>query len=1143
MPNGDSIRSTGAVALNIPNLPASATSGHIVPGLSSSSLLSIGKLCDAGCVATFSKHNLKILHNNKPILNGTRTPNGLWTVPFPKHHCLLAREDSVPSLIAFYHATAGYPAQQTWCAAIDKGFFVSWPGLSSAAVRRHLPKSTITDAGHLDQQRQGIRSTTKSPRSRQKREPRHEYITASVAEFTGRVHGDLCGRFPITSSRGNQYHLVLYCEDSNAILVEPIASRESTAIMKGYKNAHERLTRAGFQPRLQRLDNETSTALKDFFDNTGVDFQLAPPHMHRQNAAERAIRTWKNHFISVLAGTDRAFPMHLWDRLIPQAEACLNMLRASSINPNISAHDQIFGPFNWNQTPLAPLGCKVTVHEKPSQRKLWAPHGITGFYIGPAKNHYRCYRAWIPATRKERISDTISFHPEHVQLPQNATEEDACRVADKLVSVLTRKTNSPAVTPTTIEALTNLARIFRDISRPKPDPNHTQTNTPAPVVPPVPRVTTPPPKPSTPCQPAPTTEKQPAPPPTPQVPRVQKRNHQTSDPYRRTYKPRIRNLPAVTQSQPTQPDFVGAVIDETTGREVPYRKLISTHKDSARWQIGACKEFGRLAQGFKKYGVEGTNTIFFKRPSELPQGRTATYARFVCSIRPQKSDPIRVRCTAGGDKVDYPGDCSTKTTAMTTAKLLINSVLSSRNSRFCALDIKNFYLGTPMPWRYEYMRVALRDIPPEFIAAYALEDIAEHGSVLLEIRRGMYGLPHAGRIANDQLVNHLAKFGYRPTARTHGLWRHDTRDIKFCLCVDDFGVAYSNKQDVLHLLSALDELYEETTVDWTGETFLGMSIKWDYDARKASISMPGFVDKILAKAQHAPPKKPNHSPHHWNRPTFGKNLQLTPAHDSSPKLDKAKTTRYQMILGSLLFYARAVDPTILVALGTLASSQASPTEESERHLHFLLDYVASHPNSTITFGASDMKLRLHSDASYLSEPQARSRAGGHFFFGHEEDRNSPVHTVSIILRNVVASAAEAEFAAIFHNAQEAEALRTALSEMGHPQGPTPIQVDNICAVGLANDTVKQRRSKAIDMRYYWVRDRIQQKHFHVFWKPGSTNLADYFTKHFPATHHQNMRPLFVAAHCDSTSDCEGVLSPGHPGPIGRTVGRLSSAIN
>jgi hypothetical protein len=113
------------------------------------------------------------------------------------------------------------------------------------------------------------------------------------------------------------------------------------------------------------------------------------------------------------------------------------------------------------------------------------------------------------------------------------------------------------------------------------------------------------------------------------------------------------------------------------------------------------------------------------------------------------------------------------------------------------------------------------------------------------------------------------------------------------------------------------------------------------------------------------------------------------------------------------------------------------------------------------------------------------------------------------MSNVMSSAAEAEIGATYINAQESVPIRITLEEMGHPQPPTPIQVDNTTAVGFANSTIKQKRSKAIDMRFYWLQNRTRQGQFRIYWGPGSENLADYHTKHHPATHHREMRSTFI----------------------------------
>jgi hypothetical protein len=222
----------------------------------------------------------------------------------------------------------------------------------------------------------------------------------------------------------------------------------------------------------------------------------------------------------------------------------------------------------------------------------------------------------------------------------------------------------------------------------------------------------------------------------------------------------------------------------------------------------------------------------------------------------------------------------------------------------------------------------------------------------------------------------------------------------------------------------------------------------------------------------------------------------------------------QEIVGVFLYYARAVDPTMLVAVSKIGSQQALPTQAVLQATELLLQYAASHSTASIVYHASDMRLIVHTDASYLSETHARSRARGFHFLGNsgpvdEQFVNGGIQCLSTIIPAVTSSAAESEYAAAFLNAVDAEGIRNTLSDMGFPQEVTPIVCDNKCAVGISNSTVKIRRSKAMDMRWHWIRDRIRQRHFSIDWFPGKDNLVDYFTKAHPATHNREMRSLYV----------------------------------
>jgi hypothetical protein len=159
-----------------------------------------------------------------------------------------------------------------------------------------------------------------------------------------------------------------------------------------------------------------------------------------------------------------------------------------------------------------------------------------------------------------------------------------------------------------------------------------------------------------------------------------------------------------------------------------------------------------------------------------------------------------------------------------------------------------------------------------------------------------------------------------------------------------------------------------------------------------------------------------------------------------------------------------------------------------------------------------MVLAVQSDASYLNEEEARSRAGGHHFLSEDvplPPNNGAIHNVAEIIKGVMSSAAEVELGAMYINARKAVEERIILEEMGHKQPATPVQVDNSTAEGIINKRVQPKRTKAMDMRFHWLRDRSTQNQFRFYWRPGTTNYADYWTKHHPAAHHRNMRTIFL----------------------------------
>ncbi len=163
--------------------------------------------------------------------------------------------------------------------------------------------------------------------------------------------------------------------------------------------------------------------------------------------------------------------------------------------------------------------------------------------------------------------------------------------------------------------------------------------------------------------------------------------------------------------------------------------------------------------------------------------------------------------------MNYPGDAGTPTADLLTIKLLVNSIVSTKRAKMVTMDLKNFYLNTPMD-RPEYLRIKISDIPEDVIHHYNLQDIVEEdGYVYCQVKKGMYGVPQAGIIAQDLLEERLAKDGYSQSQITPGLWKHESRPTIFTLVVDNFAIKYVTDEDAHHLINAVKKIYK-CAVDW-----------------------------------------------------------------------------------------------------------------------------------------------------------------------------------------------------------------------------------------------------------------------------------------------------------------------------------------
>jgi hypothetical protein len=279
--------------------------------------------------------------------------------------------------------------------------------------------------------------------------------------------------------------------------------------------------------------------------------------------------------------------------------------------------------------------------------------------------------------------------------------------------------------------------------------------------------------------------------------------------------------------------------------------------------------------------------------------------------------------------------------------------------------------------------------------------------------------------------------------------------------------------------------------------------------------MPGYITKFLQKYKHRMPSKPQHCPYAPAPKQYSATAQVPLPIDISPKLSPDDIKEIQRVIGSILYYARGVDITVLMALSSIAIKQFKGTTNTMEKAKQLLDYLATYPDATICFCTSDMIMNVHSNSLYLSKSDARSRAYGHFFMCWSPKDGDPIHlngaffTLCAILRIVVASASEAKLGALFLNCKEGMIFRLTLKELGHPQPKNPIHCNNATAVGIANNNVKRQCSRLMEMQYFWVCDKVAQDAYAVRWHPCQENLANYQSKHHPRTHHTAVCPWYL----------------------------------
>eukprot|EP00804_Cyclotella_cryptica_P006049 CCRYP_000271-RA/>CCRYP_000271-RA protein AED:0.21 eAED:0.21 QI:0/0/0/1/0/0/7/0/881 len=772
--------------------------------------------------------------------------------------------------LKYIHQSFFSPPLHTLIKAINNGQLEGIPFMKADLVRKYLAPSPATSKGRMKRPRQGIRSRQRPHMATEKEYPPQDtsssYITnatlipleptdecacnvlcyAALADkHSGTMYTDATGALPAVTLEGNQYYFIAYAYDLNYIFALPISNLRDETILRAFDEVFQELKSKGFKPAFNVTDNQAATPTKKYLSTEQASWQFVEPSNHRVNATERAIQTYKNHFISGLCTTDAEWPLQLWDNLTEQAVITLNLLRTSRVDPTKSAYHQLHGhKYDWNAHPLAPPGTKAIVYESPQGRASWGARGLDAWYCGPSFDHYRNCKFYVPSTKSYRTSGSYDIFPQYCILPLFTPEQHTQKVYNELFESI-QKLNKPkkrtflkkvakaldilATTPQPTsppsggepnsEGDTNNTVFQRVIDSPKVTtsnnatdpalikttqwihPRHTRANTPGQL----PAIINP-------ANELPTTRGSPRLAPIDEAPIITTQGPSSSRiPLHLPNLIAFHTLNHLTQQVYTDPTslwvpntflsssrtnttessynidiehFCNGVQHPTTGEMITkYKTLIKIPQMRDVWTTAFGKEFGNRAQGDAKTGEQGTDSIFLMSHYEIA------------------AIPKGRTVTYGRIVIDFwPQKADPNRVRITAGGNLIKDYPGELTTRTADLTTSkilwNSILSTKgatfmgLDIKSFYLTATLDryeymkmpiDIFPEHIIQHNLCKHVKNGFVYLEIHKCVYGLPMAGALANKLLRKRLAPHGYYEVAHTPGLWRHVTRPISFTL--------------------------------------------------------------------------------------------------------------------------------------------------------------------------------------------------------------------------------------------------------------------------------------------------------------------------------------------------------------------------
>jgi hypothetical protein len=402
-------------------------------------LMGIGKLCDNNCKVVFDKTAVTVFAQDGSMLlkgwgeqdgaklwrfslipNDNITPTWATQVPaaFNAHDL-----PSVGALVHYLHAAAGFPVKSTWylviCHQGRQSRQLAW---FCMPMPRNIAHPAMKTSKAISPKYAKARST--KPKAPPTVAPPTSPASSSKqlhvwSEPISKLYTDDMGRFSVRSRSGNQYIMLVHHSDSNAILVEHFQSRNDYHRIPAYNRLMSRLKASGHAVDHQVLDNEASAEyIRVITEDWNANYQLIPPDIHRRNLCRTCHSNLQSSLPLHSHRHHQSFPNYLWDKLMPQTELTINLLRQSLIAPAMSAWEYYNNaPFNFDATPISPCGCPVIIHNKPNKRASWAFGGCGGFNIGPALSHYNCFQVVDANTKALVISNTVEFQHDYLESP------------------------------------------------------------------------------------------------------------------------------------------------------------------------------------------------------------------------------------------------------------------------------------------------------------------------------------------------------------------------------------------------------------------------------------------------------------------------------------------------------------------------------------------------------------------------------------------------------------------------------------------------------------------------------------------------------------------------------------------------------